>query len=118
MHTKKPDLEGKDLEIYVLEECQYCPNFLGKPIYPMGFPTMPQHLTFNGQTVQQMFMMYCRKEKWNEEQTEFMKQYLVYYMNAPVWQSPQIDAAKLKMKKSLPFNQLIWILLSVGLDPF
>lgn len=91
------------------------PTFADKPFYPHGMPILPQHLSYNGKTLWQLFLLQC-EDKAAEEDIDVLKEYIMYYVNAPGFIVPE----KLKKKdpKKISLDDLINECIDIGIDPF
>lgn len=95
------------------------PEFLDEPFYPGGLPIDASKYIYNRQTA---FKLYFKQNRTVFE--DFMlKNYIIYYAAAPVWQGDKI--AKLLNSLSTPeainnisVDELLSKLLDCGIDPF
>lgn len=91
------------------------PIYLGQPLYPQGFPIQPKNLTYEGQTVEQKFLLYC-DSKATPEDEDILKQYIIYYMKSPLFKLPK-KLSKIDIQK-ISLDDLIWECIDIGIDPF
>lgn len=68
-------------------------------------------------TIQQLFLLKCHG-KLSKDQSEILKQYVIYYINAPVFNSDYIDVLRSKVDLSMTLDELIFECIDYGLDPF
>ncbi len=91
------------------------PTFLGEPFYPHGCPIPPQNIEYGEQTIQKKFLLHC-EHKATEEDENILKEYIHYYINAPMFELP--NRLKNLDLKAISLDQLIDECIDIGIDPF
>lgn len=95
------------------------PTYLGRPLYPGGLPLRTDNITVENRTVRQIFLDGISEggeTNYSADDDETLKSYVVYYMQAPIWDidEPLIPADLMK----LTLTELIGKCMEHGLDPF
>lgn len=94
------------------------PTWLGRPLYPGGFPLKPEQVSAGDKTIQQIYLDGIDEEgktNYSEDDQETLKYYILYYMQAPIWDiDDPIDEVELI---KLSVWELIQKCLKYGLDP-
>lgn len=103
------------------EELPFAPKWLGELMYPQGAPIRPENHSYGGRTIQELTFLRAQNEEWSKEEMEFVKQYIIYYANAPIFDlNPDNEYVK-EMREKLTLDksvdELIYICLEYGIDP-
>jgi len=119
------------MKTQTLYDLQFIPSFLGQPMYPGGFPVKPEQCNYEGKSAQELFFQPVDvpgkvAKLLTEDEAEFLRQYLIYYIHAPIWMSYPMDAIErvradsFKLKADHDEISLFIIneLLDLGIDPF
>ncbi len=91
------------------------PTWLGEPWYPGGFPLNAHQLRVNDQTMFSIYLNFNRNPTAEDEET--IKSYIVYYINAPVYDSEFTDELRRMDLMAMPLDEVITHCLDFGLDP-
>jgi hypothetical protein len=102
------------------------PKWLGRPMYPAGFPLRKDQVSFGDKTVQELFLKYCddryeKKIKHNPDDEEFLCYYVLYYIHAPIWVDPKNPEYIQELLdtdfEDMPLDDLIQRCMEFGIDP-
>lgn len=85
--------------------------------YPTGFPVKPEDRIVAGLSVRDWFLLKCQG-KTTPEGDEILKQYLVYFINAPAFDNPLTDQLRKEVDITKDIDELISQCIGYGLDPF
>ena len=93
------------------------PTFLGQPFYPYGFPINKENISINGKSILELFLLRCegKKDKFIDN---YLKEYLIYFINAPIFSNNFTQELRKKDFKKMKLDQAIIECLDFGLDPF
>lgn len=95
------------------------PTWLGQPLYPFGFPLRPQDIIVQNKTIREIFFGGIISETgettYSAEDEETLKSFIVYYINAPVFDN---DELKQKNLMQMSLDDAIMECMNYGLDPF
>jgi len=97
------------------------PTFLGEPFYPWGFPLPAKEIVFQfkdtRQSVEEIKLKYY-EEKTSEKEVELIKEYVLYYIGAPVFKVEFDNQAQEEFfKTQMPLDDMLDFLLDAGIDP-
>lgn len=102
------------------------PKWLGRPMYPGGFPLKTDQVSFENKTVQELFLkrtddIYTKKVPPNFDEEKFLKSYVLYYIHAPIFEDPNnpeyIQELINKDFDEMSFDDLILECMDYGIDP-
>jgi hypothetical protein len=101
-----------------LAELPFVPRWMGMPMYPGGFPMKLDSISFGDSTYQEIYLKRCeavsKNETPNQEEEEILKNYVIYYVHAPIWDAEELTDIDLC---ALSLDQLIFKCLEYGMDP-
>lgn len=92
------------------------PNFLGEPLYPGGFPVPAINIFFEGVSVEQLKLKYYQQTA-SEEELEILKNYVLYFIGAPVFHLPFDNKEQEEEFKKMSLDDMLDLLLDAGIDP-
>lgn len=96
------------------------PRWLGELMYPGGVPVPKDNVSFGDKSIQQLMFDRADGKEWSSDHTEFVKQYIIYYANAPIWDMNDPEYVS-EMRNSLTLDmsvdELIEKCMEYGLDP-
>ena len=83
-------------------------------LYPAGFPLEAKMIKVHGRSVQDIWMNepHCIREQ------EILKAFVIYFINAPIFDNPFTQELRDKDLKSMKLSDLIFLCIEYGLDPF
>lgn len=93
------------------------PTYLNQPLYPGGFPVIPDNIIIEGKSVKDLTLRYHEGEATEKEQAN-LKEYVIYYIGAPCF-SMLFDSEDQEdfFKTKLSLDAMLDLLLDAGLDP-
>lgn len=92
------------------------PTFLGQPLYPGGAPLQKENININGEAFNDILLRYY-EGKASDEDKETVKEYVLYFIGAPLF-IIQFDSKDQEQKfKSMPLDDMLDLLLDAGIDP-
>lgn len=108
----------------------YMPKWLDEPMYPMGFPLNFQTDNWHGNVKEEL--MEALKHYYNytlgetpvpaKHEEELLIEFLIYYINAPIWRVHEHSPVLLEKVKRLEtvkdIAEFLDECLEIGLDPF
>ena len=100
-----------------MKELTTIPRYLGRPLYPMGTPLKSDQHSVESLTIGEIFFKHA-EGKASEFEEKCLKEYIIYYVNAPIFDSEFSDELRKKPLMSLPIDDLIMECIEYGLDPF
>lgn len=93
------------------------PKWLGMPMYPAGIPVKSWQINFEGETLQQMIDKFW-DGKLEDEKHIYLKQYIKYYVSAPLFKSEFTDELRKTLNtKLLSIHEMVDECMEYGLDP-
>lgn len=97
------------------------PRFNGHPLYPGGIPVAMDNVFLHGRSVRQIFYGERGDDSLptlTEEEEAFVKAYVLYYINAPLFIHPSmhLDMENDALQK-LSLDHLVIKCLECGIDP-
>lgn len=100
----------------------FAPRWLGQLMYPGGVPVRPENVSFEGKSIQQLVFDRADGKEWSAEHTEFLKQYIIYYAHAPMYELmnpyPEfIYELRESLSLDMTVDELVDKCLEYGLDP-
>jgi len=93
------------------------PTWCGDAFYPWGLPVKPGDYSYESQTISDIFLKHCVK-KTSEEEEKILCGFVIYYINAPMFDNELTQEVKDKDLAAMNLDQLIEECLNIGLDPF
>lgn len=99
------------------EQLPLAPRWLGELMYPGGAPIQKENHSYEGASVDKLFSQQCAKGNLTEDQIQFLKQYLIYYVNAPIFDSEFTDELRGKLSMDMDIFAMMDLCLDYGLDP-
>jgi len=97
------------------------PTFLGEPFYHGGFPVPAQNIIMNindvQESIEEIKLKYWER-KASEKEEAALKEYVLYYIGAPVFRLEFDNKAQEEFfKTKMPLDDMLDLLLDAGLDP-
>jgi hypothetical protein len=93
------------------------PTFLGNLFYPGGVPLNIDNISVNNETIRTIFFRKC-DGKVTKADEEILKEYLVYHISAPIFDSEFTQELRQKNLMELSLDDAISECIEYGLDPF
>lgn len=93
------------------------PTYLGEPLYPGGAPLKSEDCSINGETIWNIYERYLI-EKESKDDMLILKNYLQYYIHAPVFDSEYSDELRKTDFSKLDFYFAETLCEEYGLSPF
>lgn len=93
------------------------PTFLDQPLYPNKMPLNADQVYIEGESIQTIFLRYCAETATPSDE-EILRQYAIYYINAPGFNNDLTDQLRAKDLKNMSLEVIIYECLEYGLDPF
>lgn len=102
------------------------PTWLGMPMYPGGFPLRKEQVSYENKNMQELYFKRVddileRKVPPNFDEEQLLKNYVLYYIHAPIWINPE-DPEYIKELLENDFDEmslddLIFECMDFGIDP-
>lgn len=107
---------------YELSELPGVPTWLGLPMYPGGLPMQKDSIIYNGKTLEKIYQdrvndICTRKVPPNFDEEAILKNYAIYHIHAPIFQSEFTEELIESDFSELSLDSLIMKCLEYGLDP-
>lgn len=92
-------------------------------MYPGGIPLQPESITYENMTLREMWLkrvddIYTRKVPPNLDHENHLRDYVLYYIHAPLFRNEFTDELLDKDFDEISFDALVMECLDYGLDPF
>lgn len=109
-----------------MTEAQLCelpiPKWLGRPMYPGGWPLQKENIQFGDRTIDQIYRDYLdcivnKKVKPNKEDERFLAYYALYHIHAPCFSNEFTQELQDKVNEKMSLEEIISLCLEYGLDP-
>jgi len=99
------------------------PKWLGRPLYPGGFPLPMGSIHFGDRTVEDIWREYLddvvdKKQKPDPGNVNSLKYYVIYYVHAPVFSNDFTQELRDKINDDMSLHDMIELCLEYGHDPF
>jgi hypothetical protein len=109
-----------------MTEKQLCdlpiPKWLGRPLYPGGFPLQKDNITYSDYSVEEIWRRYLQDRVENQrdplsDDVKHLKLFIIYYVHAPVFTSEFTQELRDKINEDMSLDEMISLCLEYGLDP-
>lgn len=101
-----------------MRELKYAPQLLGQVLYPGGAPISPENYSFEGESARAIYFKQTM-DGLDSDEFDFLKEYVIYYINAPFFEGLEEMIAKAdNLKTPLELSEFIFELLDYGIDIF
>lgn len=109
-----------------MTEKQLCelpiPKWLGRPMYPGGFPLLMEQISYGDKNVEEIWRKYLddtveKKQKPSSDDVKFLKYYIIYYVHAPIFHSEFTQDLRDRINENMSLDEMISLCMEYGLDP-
>jgi hypothetical protein len=101
-----------------MRELKYAPQLLGEVFYPGGAPISPENYSLEGSSARAVYFK-IDEDGLDGDEFDFLKEYVIYYINAPFFEGLEEMTAKAEnLKTPLELSEFIYELLDYGIDIF
>lgn len=99
------------------EQLPLAPRWLGELMYPGGAPIPKDNHSYEGNSIRNLFSRACSKGDLTKDEEMFLKQYLIYYVHAPLFDSDFTDELRSKLNLDMEVFKMMDLCMEYGLDP-
>lgn len=105
----------------ITQTTRMMPTFLGQHFYNGGFPVPAQKIIINcnemQESIEEIKIKYY-EQRATEKEMEALKEYVLYYVGAPVFKVEFDNLAQEEFfKAKMPLDDMLDLLLDAGIDP-
>lgn len=97
-------------------ELELYPRMIGQPMYLGGAPVPAHSVRFENFNISQWWVKSV-EEKIDQMAEQMVKQYMIYYAFAPIFEVPHNEPLKARLSMDMSISEIYKLLLEYGLDP-